>query len=335
MSYKAQSIFGLRVEGWRMTKTGKGSRSVSPQSEPRYPYGAVFAVVAKHAIDTLQSVDARPSGLKFNKLVLELFWHLASSRNKAMHFDVPYRWYLYGGVVDDYAVHGLVRFDHPDDEYHTDAIWIGPPKLRVPTKAEGLMEEVVVFSDEFARKYAGQDGIPPMLRHHYRKAPLPFQRDFLEWSLLGRAILGGYQDDSPAQTNRAFGQLQASFPGDLEPRLTPAFERLTLYLEPYIVERAPGDWRTLHLATEALWEFWKVFGLFLSLQHNYNIPQDRLNRYRARAEIELEAYKRRLTAFLQDRYLREIPGVQAGGFDLSQIGRFLSDEVRSSLDGGD
>jgi hypothetical protein len=318
-----------------MKKVREGSRSKSSPSRPRAPFGAVFAVAAKRAIDTLQAVDGRASGLKFNKLVLELFWHLSKSENKAMHFDVPYRWYLYGAVVDDYAVQNLVRFDHPDDEYRTDTIWIGPPKPKVPAKAEGLAEEVVVFAQNFATKYAGRDGIPPMLRDHYAKAPLDFQRDFLEWSLLGRAILDGYQDDSPAQTQRAFVKLQTSFPRDLEARLSPAFERLTLYLEPYIAERVPGDLRTLELALDVLWEFWKVFGLFLSIRHLNAIPPDRIDRYRVRAEIELEAYKRRLTAFLQDRYIRENPGVQQTGFDLSQIGRFLSEEVRSRLDGGD
>ncbi len=291
----------------------------------------LLPVVLHRAVSALQEADGRAAGVKFNKLVMDIYWQLSKAENKRLHFGVPYRWYLYGAVVDDYVVRELVRFDHPEDEMRTNVVWVPDRPPRLARDSEGASEEIDHICAEFARKYAGPEAIAEMLRDHYTHAPEKFQKDFLEWSLSTRAILRGYESDSPDRVRALLRTLSTSYPRDLEPRLTPAFQRLALYLEPIVDERKREDFSTLRLSVDALWEFWATFGLFLSLRHNEGIPADRLAAYRKHAETELEAYKRRLSAFLEQGYLKETKGA----FDLAPLGQFFAAAIRDEFNRDD
>jgi hypothetical protein len=296
---------------------------------------AVLPLALKSAITNLQEADGRVAGLKLNKLIYELFRQLSTAKDAALHFTLPHRWYLFGAVIDDRSLASLVRFDHPEDEYKTNAVWVGPAKPRVGDAPDGLLEEIEQICAKFAHEYAGPEGIAPMLRDHYRSAPLQFQRDFLEWSLLSREILRGYRPDSPALLQGHFSKMLKSYPADLEPRLTPAFQRLMLFLEPKVANRTSGDLAELEAHAVALWDFWTAFCQFLSISHNHGIPPERLAGFRSRAERELVGYKRRLTAYLEQGYLREAPPTPAAPYDFSEIGAFLSEEIRATLGADD
>jgi len=311
---------------------GKAQRpKVRPLSGPASQGGVLRAVLGT-SISSIRETDGRVSGLKFNKLAMELYWKLSKAENRAFHFVLPHRWYLYGAVVDDYTLRDHIKFDHPDNELETnvEAAFAGLFDMR--SAPAGLREEIEPFATDFARKHAGQAGIPGMLRDHYRRAPLPFQRDFLEWSQLTRAILFGYEPDDSRTVALHFNRLVKSYPQELEPRLTSAFGRLALYLEPIVTGRTSGDLGKLKEAVTALWDFWTAFCLFLSVRYNNGLPDARLESYRAHAETELTAYKRRLSAYLENGYLQEGFIAARLGQDIASLSRFMAEQARLSLE---
>ena len=314
---------------------GKGrARSVrSPSGSDSS--GKVLRAVLGASISAIREVDGRVSGLKFNKLAMELYWRLSKAQNRAFHFVLPHRWYLYGAVVDDFTLRDCVRFDHPENELETNVEAVSLGLFDMKSAPAGLREEIEPVAREFARRHAGQAGIPGMLRDHYIMAPLQFQREFLEWSQLTRAILFGYEPDAPHAVALRFDRLVKSYPPELEPRLTTAFGRLALYLEPLVSGRPMGDLGKLRETVTALWDFWTAFCLFLSVRSNDGIPAARLESYRAHAETELTAYKRRLSAYLENGYLQEGFIAARLGQDIAPLSRFMAEQARLSLEGGD
>jgi len=292
-----------------------------------------MSFMLRAAIDALRAGEGRAGGLKFNKLVFELQRELAKSKNKKFHAVVPHRWYLYGAVVDDLALHQLVEFDHPEDELRSNVRWVGGPRRALPAGYEGIRDEIEQVCGAFVRKYHGREGIGPMLRAHYENAPLEFQRRFLEWSLTIRDALKGYADDVPETQFKLFRAAVDAYPSDLEQRLSPSFERLVLFLEPLVHGRTPGDLKTLARCGDAMWDFWVTFCLFLSLKHNEGLSPQRLGGFRNRAETELPAYKRRLTAFLEQQYLEERGSLPLAAGGTVPIRKFVFSEVMRELDG--
>jgi hypothetical protein len=290
---------------------------------PRHVEDATLRAAAESAVEALIQVDGRASGLKFNKMMYAIHKHLAAGKNKAFHFTLPHRWYLYGAIVDARSISTIALFHH-EDEFITDVDLVRTRRRRT---VEGAREEIYPFAREFAIRFAGSEGIPPMLREHYLDAPLQFQRDFLEFSLLCRAILGGYSEDSPEGIAKLLGKLEASYPLDFNPKLTTAFNRLTLYLEPRAAQRPFRDLISLKSDFEALWDFWETFCRFLSVKYNEGIPSDRLSYYESKAKEELEAYERRLEAYLRAGYLRESKAFAGSETDVSRLTAFLAGEA--------
>ncbi|MDE1822154.1 MAG: hypothetical protein KGJ23_15160 [Euryarchaeota archaeon] len=286
----------------------------------------------KVAVDELsRSAEGRAGGLKFNKLVFALSKKLNAAQNQEYHFSLPYRWYLHGAVVDSRAVSPWVKFQRDDDETKMDAEWSGAV-LRA-TAPDGLEEEARSISREFISKYEGSEGIDRMLQDHYQDAPLPFQRAFLSWTQLVDGILYGRVDDSPRETWAAFERLAKEFRAEPDARLDPLFHTLILYLEPLVKERKLGDRWTLERAQSALWEFWSVYCLFLSVRENKGLSRERISYYRVRAEEELPAYQRRLAAYTETGYLREARAAFQQGEGLREVAAYLSREAHAALDG--
>jgi hypothetical protein len=289
--------------------------------------------VCASAISALTEADGRASGLKFNKLLYHVHKELGKSKDPNIRFQLAYRWYLYGAATEMRTIADIVGLTHPEDEYRTDVHLLPSATSKPHDSPGGFSEEVELICHRFAGTYRGTKGIAPMLRAHYEDAPEDFQRDFLEWSLQARGILGGYILDSPSSTLRMFQTMVKSYPSSLEPRLTPAFHRLAIYLEPLIAERRQGEFAPLRKYAEALWDFWSIFVLFLSVKYNNDIPPPILPAYRERAESELDAYKRRLSAFLQAGYLEESDSQRGAGFEFREVSQFLASEVREALNG--
>ncbi|MBM4249585.1 MAG: hypothetical protein FJ149_09185 [Euryarchaeota archaeon] len=296
--------------------------------------GGVPRAALGTSISSIREADGRVSGLKFNILAMELYWKLSKAENKAFHFVLPYRWYLYGAVVDGYMLRDCIKFDHPDNELGTNVEAVSAGLFDMRSAPAGLREEIEPFTWDLARKHAGQAGIPGMLRDHYRMVPLPFQRDFLEWSQLTRAMLFGYEPDDSRTVALHFNRLVKSYPQELEPRLTSAFGRLALCLEPIVTGRTTGDLGKLREAVTALWDFWTAFCLFLSVRYNEGLPDARLKSYRAHAETELPAYKRRLSAYLENGYLQEGFIATRLGQDIAPLSRFMVEKARLTLEKG-
>lgn len=297
------------------------------------PSDSLLGYVLEKAIDSLRAAEGRAAGLKFNKLVFAVQRELAKSKTRKFHFTVPYRWYLYGAVVDDFALRNLVEFDHPEEELRTNVRWVGGARRSLPRGYEGLADEIEVVCQSFVKEYHGREGLGPMLRAHYQFAPLEFQRKFLEWSLGARDTIDGYAADVPEIHLKLLRGVVESFPSNLEPRLSPPLERLILYVEPLLHGRAPGDLKMLDLCWGAMWDFWSTFCLFLSLKYNEGLSQQRLASFRNRAETDLVAYKRRLNAFLEQQYLKEQPGAPGASPSAERIRTFVFSEVMRELDG--
>lgn len=294
---------------------------------------AVLAAVVKSAVTALVEVDGRASGIKFNKLIYAAHKRLSAGGNTDFHFELPHRWYLYGAVSDERALWDFARFHRPDDEVGTDVELM--PRHRSGWRTpEGLVEELDPFATEFARRFAGSEGVPAMLREHYVDAPQQFERDFLEWSLLTRSILKGYSEDSPERVASTFQKLETSFEAGFEPRLTPAFNRLALFLKPRVERRPFRDLGALDLDVGAMWDFWQVYCLFLSVRFNVGYSVDRVASFEARAETEADAYKRKIAAFLQAGYLKEAANLTGRPSDLVPVAQFLAGEVAARLDEG-
>jgi hypothetical protein len=60
-----------------------------------------------NAAAAIKRIDARVSGIKFNKLMFKL-------GTIEPRLRLPYRWYLYGAVLDSSELKGYVEFEHPD-----------------------------------------------------------------------------------------------------------------------------------------------------------------------------------------------------------------------------
>lgn len=292
----------------------------------------MFRFVSKVAIESLIKVDGYASGVKFNKLVFYLHKKLSESGNRAFRFRLPYRWYLYGAVVDFHPLLGYATARDPDHEMLNDLTW-NPGQGRVDGP-EGLLDEIVPMAIQFARKYSGREGIPQMLRDHYVDAPLDFQRDYLSWSQLTSDMAYGTLIDSPAVATLAFRNLERDYPTDLDPRLTPLFNRLVLYLDPLVGERRTADLKTLRGQVAVVEEFWRVFCLFLSLKHNSNLEPTTLTRFKERADEELLAYKRRLSAYLNDGYVLNQTGAVEPDDQTDNIGDSLTESAQAELLGG-
>jgi len=76
-----------------------------------------------------------------------------------------------------------------------------------------------------------------------------------------------------------------------------------------------------------MWEFWATFCLFLSLRYNHAISKPRLDSYRERAERELVAYKRRLGAALETRYLDSRAGEGIDEASMKELASILEPRV--------
>jgi hypothetical protein len=307
-------------------QAGRGARHPTAASNHE-----MLKAVSKEAIGALTKVEGNAPTIKFNKLVYHLHKELAASRDRSLHFDLPFRWYLYGAVVDINPIFGYVVSHNPEEEMSGDFSW-HPGRARIAVD-EGVMIEIQTLARQFARKYAGPEGVAPMLRDHYVDAPLPFQKAFLEWSLSADDMIRGRTPDSPATASALFERLEADFPGDLEPRLVPMFDRLSLFLEPLIQQRVASNLRELRWQVDCMKEFWQTFCLFLSTRYNHGIPESETARYSARAEAELVAYKRRLSAFLTHEYADPRAASVPEAYENS--GRALSEAMHAALsDGG-
>lgn len=287
-------------------------------------------MVSKAAIEALTRVDGTASGIKFNKLVYHIHKKLSLAADRRLRFSLPHRWYLYGAVVDLDTLYGYIVSRNPEEEMLGDFTWnAGRAALDGP---EGLWEEASALAQEFAATYAGPEGIPAMLRAHYADAPLQFQRDYLEWSLLTEDMIRGRAMDSPPVAALYFHKLEATFPTEMEPRLSPLFARLALFLGPLIEDRGASELQVLRWQVDSVREFWRVFCLFLSSKYNAGLAPARLDHYEHRAVEELTAYKRRLSAFLTHEYAEAVPDEKHLN---GRVGRSLAEALSASISGGD
>jgi hypothetical protein len=248
---------------------------------------------------TLQERDGRCAGIKFNKLVFSIYQKFQEAENPELHFKLPYRWYLYGAVVDFGELHGVVISDHPEDEPRSNVYYTGaPPKASEPARSEIQHE-----CDGFCERYPGDQRYKEMLREHYGSAKEPFQRAFLEWNFLVTDMAKGHEPVSaPALLDR-LDALARGFPKEIAPGLGAPFSRLCLALEGVLRRPMPPHLDEIVLIKDMAWDFWSTFCLFLSQRFNENISQPRLAAYKERAGKDLVAYKRRLMAALETVYL--------------------------------
>lgn len=251
------------------------------------------------AYKNLIQSDGRAAGIKFNKLVYSIYSNFNARRDPKLHFKLPHRWYLYGAVVDSAEVSNLLMFDH-EDEKKSNVTWLGEKLL-----CRGLIrQEIDSECEQFCRKYRRDFFYSEMLRDHYQYAPMQFQKSFLEWNLLASDMSHGSIEISVDELKTRLSALERDYPDDLEPRLTPSFHRLFIHLDGVLSRSAHLGIHEVAVMRDLMWDFWKTFGLFLSVKHRKNISRGRLQGYQARAERELPAYKRRLDAVLESRYLR-------------------------------
>ena len=292
-----------------------------------------LGLVCELSVNSLIRADGRASGIKFNKLVCEVHEILSHAEDRAFHFALPRRWYMYGEVVDASQLWDIVRFHSVDDndEIGTNVdIVPGGPRSHPP----GFEEEVVRIVRNFVAQYPGTEGIEPMLRHHYERAPYPFQQGFLDWYQLTRGILGGYKQDDPEMLTKAFSRLEDRYPVELDDRLTTAFNRLTLFLGPHVDGRRFGDFAELRHQELALWDFWSTFCLFLSVRYNADEPRERIEFFQGRAEREITAYQRRLVALLENEYLKDSTAGKALFVPSSELASALVDDIMRALTDG-
>jgi hypothetical protein len=295
-------------------------------------------VLCEVAVENLNRVDGRASGIKFNKLLYYLHKKLSAATNPSMRVDVPYRWYLYGAaaVIESPLLFGTVRVDHPEDEARSNIELVHDFQRAHAREPEGLRQESTALARPWAEKYRGEEGVPSMLRDHYLDAPNgpgDFQRAYLEWSLLTRSILTFQRADSLSETTSAFEIMVRTFPAHLEPRLTPAFSQLTMFLEPRVAERKLHDRRALEVDVQAMREFWQTFCLFLSKAFHHHVERESLAYWSGRAESELVIYKRKLAAFLEQGYLAEASATERGASDFSEVAGILASDARDALNG--
>lgn len=285
--------------------------------------------VSRAAIEALTRVDGTASGIKFNKLVYHIHKAFSRAENRSLHFSLPHRWYLYGAVVDLGPLYGSILSRNPEEEMLGDFTWNGGrTALHVSPDFE---TEAPNLASAFARKYAGPEGVAPMLREHYSDAPLQFQRDYLEWSLTTDDMVRGRTADSPAAAAALFQKMESSYPRDLEPRLNPIFNRLWLYLDPLVGERGTAELGVLRWQAETVRDFWRVFCLFLSSKYNTDLPREAVEHYQTRALEELVAYKRRFSAFLSHEYAEKTS--EASRVE-GTLGNSISGAISESLAGG-
>ena len=248
----------------------------------------------------LRQYDGRAAGIKFNKLVFLIYKHFSGATNQELHFDIPYRWYLYGAVVDTAELGGVVSIDHEEDEIRANVHWNGS----VPNIDAAVRPEIERDCNDFCEKYPGTDNYDNMLKEHYQWAEIEFQRSFLAWSLIVSKMAYGYSEISVRELGDHLKSLEKNYLEELEPRLTPSFRRLYLCLDGVLSRSSQPGMEELKIIKELMWDFWATFCLFLSIKHHNDISERRLEGYKSRAEQELVAYKRRLNAVLETNYLR-------------------------------
>ncbi len=290
-------------------KKGGGKRKrVQTKSRPERidPVGVRNATLYI-AEEKLRRCDGRAAGIKFNKLVFSIHLAFSKASNTKLHFTLPYRWYLYGAVVDTAELGGVIDIDHEEDEMRSTVRYRGAK----PHVDPAVHEEIERICDRFCAQYPRTDRHDDMLRENYKSAKLDFQRAFLEWNILVQDMKHGSVEISNTLLRRYLIDLQRDFPEDLEPRLEPGFRRLAVYIEGLLSRPHPLRMTEVRLVGDLMWEFWSIFCLFLSIKYNEGISQRRLDGYRARSEEELRAYKRRLDALLEEAYLRD----DTGGLD--------------------
>ena len=286
----------------RSKKGGGKRRSIPTGSRPeRVTPAKVRNAIFSIAEDKLRRYDGRAAGIKFNKLVFSIHLAFSKASNPNLHFTLPYRWYLYGAVVDTAELGGVIEIDHEEDEMRSTVRYRGE-KPHIDTS---VREEIERICDRFCEKYPRTDRYDDMLRENYRSAKLDFQRSFLEWNLLVQDMKHGSVEISNTLLRRYLIDLQHDFPEDLEPRLEPGFRRLAIYIEGLLSRPSSLRMNEVKLIENLMWEFWSVFCLFLSIKYNEDISQRRLAGYRSRSEEELRAYKRRLDTFLVEAYLKD------------------------------
>lgn len=294
---------------------------------------AILYMVFKTAIDSLVEAEGRASGLKFNKLVFEIHRALPDSPAAEAGFTLPYRWYLHGAVIDAFTVRNLVRFDRPEEDETRMNVYIAPEAEGRPFRDDmfSARECVLSICHEFVRQYCQQESHAEMLRDHYQWAPLQFQRDFLDWTLLVEGILSGHNLDVPDLVLARYDSMVRSFPPDFPPALAAAASRLALYQRPSLLRRRFGEYAELVRALAATWDLWSTFGLFLSTRYNEGIQAQTLARYRQRADTELPAYLRRLGALLEQGYLSELPEGREPVQMRGPIAEFVASEAMNLL----
>jgi hypothetical protein len=275
--------------------------------------GTILRFAIYHAAASLKQADGRVAGIKFNKLMFKL-------GNIEPRLRLPYRWYLYGAVLDSSELKGYVEFDHPEDETKTNVRvpYREPP---LPPQLTDAGEKIKEHCEKFVRDFAGSDAFYSMLEDHYRSAPLEFQRAYLrinkalEELSSQRAPPGKRFEALHKDAAKSFSKLESAYLKDgiaIEPRMKESALRVFLAAR-CLVEGGESD-----KARDLLFELWKVFCLFLSARKNENIHPSRLESYLARAEKALEDYRRHLPGEL-DAIYKEIgtpgrvdKGIQAG-----------------------
>jgi hypothetical protein len=281
----------------KASKKQKVSKRPSKKTSPAR--SNLLELVLYSAHRTLLERDGRCSGIKFNKLVYSIYNKFKSADNPDLHFQLPYRWYLYGAVVDFGELHGVVISDHPEDELRSNVTYTkSTPWYDGPARSEVQRE-----CDEFCDTYPGDLKYKEMLRAHYGAAKLPFQKSFLEWNFLISDMAQGHEPISAPALLGRLNVLARTFPKDIAPGLAAPFSRLCLALEGVLRRPMPPHLDEIVLIKGMVWDFWSTFCLFLSQHFNENISQPRLGAYKERADLELVAYKRRLMAALETVYL--------------------------------
>jgi len=284
--------------------------------------GDVRDIVLFLAQRKLLEHDGRAAGIKFNKLVFSIYNEFSGASNPELRFDLPYRWYLYGAVIDTGELGGIIAFDH-QDEMRSNVIWTGPP----PNLDSAAVPEIERLCDAFCSRFPGDLYYGDMLREHYRAAREPFQNAFLEWNLLVGDMIHGSRDISVKELKGHLAALGRDYPDGLEPRLTPSFRRLSLCLDDILSRATVLRFEEVKVMEALMWEFWATFCLFLSLRYNHAISKPRLDSYRERAERELVAYKRRLGAALETRYLDSRAGEGIDEASMKELASILEPRV--------
>lgn len=157
-----------------------------------------------------------------------------------------------------------------------------------------------------------------------------FQSSFVEWNLLLDEMVKGTNEFSAESLRILLNDLSRYYPESLEPRLTPSFRRLCLYVDGVLSRHPPPGMDEIKVIKELMWEFWSTFCLFLSIRYNDHISDKGMDRYRQRAEQKITAYKRRLTAALESAYLSAGEGARLDDESLKTLSSLLEDRILSS-----